>query len=230
MLAITYSSQRLTLSRKSAGSETIQFSQEASDSVLIRAVAAGDHNLPRGRESGRPPAGHPWCILHSRASEKLPNALTHRLDLEAYQEGANRRTHRCRHRLLMMKRIHLNLSALCALSPNRHRRIEVALRQHGAMRGGLNRNTTVCAWVVRLIAAAVNVRSSWSWNVTAQCVPDSRSTMKIPLSCSTIRVPDERLRASSRSNPGHRLAYTARKIPKRAAVVHVNSRLPSRFC
>ncbi|HEY7245151.1 MAG TPA: sigma-70 family RNA polymerase sigma factor [Xanthobacteraceae bacterium] len=42
MFAIANSSQRLELSRKGAGSETTQFSQEASDRALIRAVAAGD--------------------------------------------------------------------------------------------------------------------------------------------------------------------------------------------
>jgi RNA polymerase sigma-70 factor, ECF subfamily len=42
MFAIANSSQRLMLSRKRAGSESTQFSQEASDRALIRAVAAGD--------------------------------------------------------------------------------------------------------------------------------------------------------------------------------------------
>ena len=42
MFAIANSSQRLMLSRKSAGSESTQFSQEASDRALIRVVAAGD--------------------------------------------------------------------------------------------------------------------------------------------------------------------------------------------
>jgi RNA polymerase sigma-70 factor, ECF subfamily len=42
MFAIANSSQRLMLSRKGAGSESTQFSQEASDRALIRAVAAGD--------------------------------------------------------------------------------------------------------------------------------------------------------------------------------------------
>jgi RNA polymerase sigma-70 factor (ECF subfamily) len=42
MFAITNSSPRLMPSRKGAGSETTQFSQEVSDRALIRAVAAGD--------------------------------------------------------------------------------------------------------------------------------------------------------------------------------------------
>jgi RNA polymerase sigma-70 factor (ECF subfamily) len=42
MSAIANSSQRLMLSRKSAGPHSTQFSQEASDGALIRAVATGD--------------------------------------------------------------------------------------------------------------------------------------------------------------------------------------------
>ena len=42
MFAIANSTQRLVLSRKSAGSESTQSTQEASDTALIRAIAAGD--------------------------------------------------------------------------------------------------------------------------------------------------------------------------------------------
>jgi RNA polymerase sigma-70 factor (ECF subfamily) len=42
MLAIANSTQRLVLSRKSAGSESTRSSHEASDTALIRAIAAGD--------------------------------------------------------------------------------------------------------------------------------------------------------------------------------------------